>query len=175
MKALPLAVSVLMVAGPLLASTAEKEPKKNTATKSSTVSASAPTGDSPLVALARATGRLGKKPTNLITNETLVKTGGHLTTTKYITQLPPVTTEPDTKETAEAKALAARKAKEEAEEKAKKEEAAKAAATARRAAADYYGEDAETRIDDPAAQEHVMQQSTSTAAPQQTTTQKPPR
>lgn len=39
-------------------------------------------GDSPLVRAAKATNRLGKKPSSqVITNETLVHTGGHFTTT----------------------------------------------------------------------------------------------
>lgn len=38
-------------------------------------------GDSPLVAAAKRTNRLGKKPGYVITNENLVTTGGHFTTT----------------------------------------------------------------------------------------------
>ena len=38
-------------------------------------------GDSPLVAAAKATNRLNKKPGQVITNETLVHVGGHFTTT----------------------------------------------------------------------------------------------
>src|SRR5947207_602007 len=38
-------------------------------------------GDSPLVAAAKRTGRLGKKPAFVITNDNLVTTGGHFTTT----------------------------------------------------------------------------------------------
>ena len=38
-------------------------------------------GDSPLVRAAKATNRLGKKPSQVITNDTLVRTGGHFTTT----------------------------------------------------------------------------------------------
>jgi hypothetical protein len=37
--------------------------------------------DSPLVRAAKATNRLGKKPSQVITNETLVREGGHFTTT----------------------------------------------------------------------------------------------
>jgi hypothetical protein len=39
------------------------------------------TNDSPLVRAAKATGRLTKKPGQVITNETLVHVGGHFTTT----------------------------------------------------------------------------------------------
>jgi hypothetical protein len=38
-------------------------------------------GDSPLVAAAKRTGRLGKKPAFVITNDNLVTSGGHFTTT----------------------------------------------------------------------------------------------
>jgi hypothetical protein len=38
-------------------------------------------GDSPLVAAAKSTNRLNKKPGQVITNETLVHVGGHFTTT----------------------------------------------------------------------------------------------
>ena len=47
--------------------------------------------DSPLVRAAKATNRLNKKPGQVITNETLVRSGGHFTTTttEAQTQLPP--------------------------------------------------------------------------------------
>jgi hypothetical protein len=52
------------------------------------------TGDSPLVRAAKASGRLTKKPGQVITNETLVHAGGHFTTTTAQTQgqLPAVQT-----------------------------------------------------------------------------------
>jgi hypothetical protein len=37
-------------------------------------------GDSPLVRAAKATGRLAKRPSQVITNDTLVREGGHFTT-----------------------------------------------------------------------------------------------
>lgn len=43
-------------------------------------------GDSPLVRAAKSSNRLGKKPSQVITNETLVHSGGHFTTTE--TQTP---------------------------------------------------------------------------------------
>lgn len=48
-----------------------------------TVSAAAPQADSPLVAAAKRMKRKGKKPTNVITNESLRQSGGsaHVTTT----------------------------------------------------------------------------------------------
>ncbi|MEY2549662.1 MAG: hypothetical protein QOD64_2244 [Verrucomicrobiota bacterium] len=44
--------------------------------------------DSPLVRAAKATGRLTKKPGQVITNETLVHAGGHFTTTTAEAQSP---------------------------------------------------------------------------------------
>jgi len=45
-------------------------------------------GDSPLVQAAKSTGRLNKKPGQVITNETLVHVGGHFTTTTAASQTP---------------------------------------------------------------------------------------
>jgi hypothetical protein len=45
-------------------------------------------GDSPLVRAAKSTGRLTKKPGQVITNETLVHVGGHFTTTTAAAQAP---------------------------------------------------------------------------------------
>jgi hypothetical protein len=54
--------------------------------------------DSPLVRAAKATNRLNKKPGQVITNETLVRTGGHFTTTTAESQvpLPPVSADAPT-------------------------------------------------------------------------------
>jgi hypothetical protein len=111
--------------------------------------------DSPLVRAAKATGRLQKKPTNVITNETLVKTGGHFTTTKSQSPLPtfpeapPVAPQPRMSTVARQKQEAATKAKNEAIERK---------AAARRADADYNDDSIEPRYEDPAMQEHMMQQ-----------------
>ena len=45
-------------------------------------------GDSPLVRAAKASNRLDKKPGQVITNETLVRAGGHFTTTTAAAQTP---------------------------------------------------------------------------------------
>jgi hypothetical protein len=63
MKRLAIAISVAALALPLLAATE----------------------DSPLVRAAKATGRLSKKSKVVITNDTLVATGGHLATTDVTT------------------------------------------------------------------------------------------
>jgi len=173
MNALPIALSLAVVAVPLCAAAADEQDKP-AKTPSTTISAPAPatTEDSPLVRAAKATGRLNKKPTAVITNETLAKTDGHVTTTKYITQLPPAPKADAKEDKAKLAAAAELKKKQEAEAKAKKEEAAKKARAARNAAADVYEEEAEDRVIDPATQEHALQQSTSTQAPPQS--QKPP-
>lgn len=123
-------------------------------------------GDSPLVAASKRAGRLGKKPTQVITNDTLVKSGGHVTTTKTQTAIegqalptpaakipaPGTPGGPSTPEQRKkaAEALAAKNGKKETD--AAKERALK------RAVADYMGESIEEVNDDPAAQEAVIQQ-----------------
>src|ERR1700737_2937631 len=66
------------------------DPQDKPTTTGNTLSAvpAAQVEDSPLVAAAKRTGRLAKKPTNVITNETLVKSGGHLTTASHQAALP---------------------------------------------------------------------------------------
>lgn len=181
MKVLPVAVTLIVVAVPFFAEAADDQTKATTSTATTTAStttastttaAPAATEDSPLVRAAKATGRLNKKPTAVITNETLAKSDGHVTTTKYVTQLPPVAKAEPKDDKAKLAAAAELKKKQQAEEKAKKAEAAKKARATRNAAADLYGEEAEERVVDPAAQEHALQQSTSTQAPSQS--QKPP-
>jgi hypothetical protein len=48
-------------------------------------------GDSPLVRAAKSTNRLNKKPGQVITNETLVRSGGHFTTAAVQAPLPTAT------------------------------------------------------------------------------------
>jgi hypothetical protein len=83
-------------------------------------------GDSPLVHAAKSTGRLTKKPGQVITNETLVHAGGHFTTTtaEAQAQLPP--SRPSTAPTMDQLASEQRRAR---------EETAAAAAQARKLAA----------------------------------------
>lgn len=139
--------------------------------------------DSPLVAAAKRAGRLGKKPTSVITNDTLLKTGGHFTTTQSQEPLPstkttgqagasdaPITTN---NAPAPATAPAVDTAKKTADEKAAKT----AKAAARRAGADAYGESIENVSEDPAAQEGAMRQTTPgpAAAPKPVSAPAPPR
>lgn len=144
------------------------DPQDKPTTTATTLSAVAPAKveDSPLVAAAKRTGRLAKKPTNVITNETLVKSGGHITTAAFQAPLPP----PPAKVPASLNQpnSNAERLKKEAQEKAKKEAVAKRAA-GRRAAADYNNDSIEPRFEDPAQQEQMMQQGA------QTTTAQPPQ
>src|SRR2546425_469004 len=144
------------------------DPQDKPTTTATTLSAvpQAQVEDSPLVRAAKRTGRLSKKPTNVITNETLVKSGGHITTGATLAPLPQAPpTNPATVNEAYAKA---ERLKKEAQEKAKKEAIARQAA-ARRADADYTGDSIEPRYEDPAQQEQMMQQGA------QTTTAQPPQ
>lgn len=144
------------------------DPQDKPTTTATTLSAvpQAQVEDSPLVAAAKRTGRLAKKPTNVITNETLVKTGGHITTAAYQAPLPP----PPPKYPASLNEhyVNPERLKKEAQEKAKKEAVARRAA-ARRAEADFNDDSIEPRFEDPAQQEQTMQQGA------QTTTAQPPQ
>ncbi len=164
MKPLTVAISIAVLALPLCASEAADQTKKNTTSTTLSATAAAQQQDSPLVRAAKATGRLNKKPTMVITNDTLVKTGGHFTTTTLNTPLPSAPAQPESNDL--EKARAAQRERLAAEQKAKADAAAaKKEQALRRAAADYNGESVEPRSDDPAVQEHQMQQMTSTQPP----------
>lgn len=143
--------------------TAPAEKQAATQAVQQQISAPVQAGDSPLVAAAKRTGRLGKKPTSVITNDTLLKSGGHFTTTKSQEALPeaktassvaaetaskPISTE-DKPAQAATNAAPTKKA-ESAKEKQKKETAIK------HAVADYEGATVEPVNDDPATQEGVI-------------------
>jgi hypothetical protein len=115
-------------------------------------------GDSPLVRAAKAANRLGKKPAQVITNETLVRDGGHFTTATTDAQALSFVHTP-TGPSEEQMALEARRAKAEnaaAAELAKKNEAAKRLAAAR-AAALAEGDTPEGLYVDPPALEGPME------------------
>ena len=151
----------------LYAADPQDKPTTTTATTLSAVP-QAQVEDSPLVRAAKRTGRLAKKPTNVITNETLVKSGGHITTAAYQAPLPPA---PPKYPASLNQPNTAERLKKEAQEKARKEAIARRAA-ARRAEADFTDDSIEPRFEDPAQQEQMIQQGaqTTTAQPQQ----KPP-
>jgi hypothetical protein len=144
------------------------DPQDKPTTTATTLSAvpQAQVEDSPLVRAAKRTGRLSKKPTNVITNETLVKSGGHITTAAYQAPLP--TAPPKNPASLNQPNAYAERLKREAQEKARKEAIARRAA-GRRAEADYNNDSIEPRFEDPAQQEQMMQQGA------QTTTAQPPQ
>jgi len=110
-------------------------------------------GDSPLVAAAKRSGRLGKKPAFVITNENLVTTGGHITTTSsqdnlHINAYPPSTiptTNPQQQTHAMTEQAKARKTEEERQKVVKQLQM------------QYEGESLNAD-QDPARMEHQMQQ-----------------
>ena len=126
--------------------------------------------DSPLVAAAKRTGRLGKKPTGVITNDTLLKSGGHFTTTasqealpaaKSMQGGPSASNAPLTTNNTPAPPPAVAKK----DDKAQKEAAAAQAKKANtRASADYAGESIENVSEDPSHQEGVIRATTVPAA-----------
>lgn len=177
MKVLPIAVALAVVAVPIFASAGDDQNATSTTSQKTLSTVPVQEVDSPLVRAAKATGRLGKKPTMVITNETLLKSGGHFTTTKTQAPLPPPPPPPESQDLKAAQQNAQR-LRLEAAQKAKNPDNSTKVRAAQRSAADLYGDSVEERSDDPAVQEHVMQQSTSsepvtpTQAPPQT--KKPP-
>lgn len=176
MKRLIIGMSIASLALPLCA-----QDKPNTTTTVLAQPPAAQNEESPLVKAAKATKRLGKKPSIVITNETLAKSGGHLFVANQTPNAPLPAALPQTNAAA-TKADAALKAKVIGDAKAKQDEAAKKEQKLKSAAADYYGESIEERVNDPAQQEHVMTQMTSTqppttgsTQPQTATPSKPPQ
>jgi len=90
MKPLNVAIAVAALALPLSAADQQK-PTGNTTTTTLSAPMSQEQTDSPLVRAAKATGRLGKKPTFVITNETLLKAGAHFAIASQTTPQPPLT------------------------------------------------------------------------------------
>ena len=88
--------TIALAALPLLAD--EKAKTTETAQPASVAPANAAAQDSPLVAAARRMNRLGKKPTNVITNETLTKSSGTAHITSAATPLKPIALPPPTGE-----------------------------------------------------------------------------
>jgi hypothetical protein len=132
-------------------------------------------GDSPLVQAAKSTGRLNKKPGQVITNETLVHVGGHFTTTTAASQTP-LPSQPATVPTMDQLAIQAQHAR---------AESAAAANAARRlaqqktragglAAAAREGDTPEGLYTDPPALENTIQTAKPLSPETMTQSQKPP-
>jgi len=141
----------------------------------------AQTADSPLVAAAKAAKKDKKAATKgsiVITNDTLTKTGGHVSTaTANKNELPP-TPQPNTAMTQKQLQDEANRLAAEAIDKAKKagdDQTVKKIQQLQRVASDLYGESLEQKTDDPAAQEHAMQQATTKQPQSSKDTSKPPQ
>jgi hypothetical protein len=184
MKQLSIACCLLLAASVLSADEAKKTETKKADAAHTAASAPAPAPapivaappsatDSPLVAAAKKSKRGKAKPSNVITNDTLSRSGGHITQGEKLPDLPAPPPPPKPKPVDPMAAEYARRAeavkKLEAEKKAK-EVAAKKKSDAERATAATYDDTLDERFDDPAAAEHAMQQNPAN----QTTTQKPP-
>ena len=160
MKRLTLAISLAALALPLCAQTTAPATATDTAAQ-----------DSPLVRAAKASKKPNGGKSIVITNDTLVKSGGGHMSTANVSASPaypaalPKTPGPS------AIDQAAMKAKAEADAKAKKAASAKELKT-KSVAADLYGESIEERVEDPAQQEHMMNQLTTTQ-PSTTTSSQP--
>ena len=103
MKPIAMTACLLLVSLSLFATEPQAQPKDGTKTLATihgeTVLSTAQTvsvGDSPLVRAAKSSRRSGKKAGTVITNETLVRTGGHFTTTTPEAQKPLPTVKPGT-------------------------------------------------------------------------------
>jgi hypothetical protein len=95
MKPITITACLLLVGPSLYAAEPQAQPKDDPTTQAAprteTVFSTAQTGvtgDSPLVRAAKASRRPGKKSSTVVTNETLVRTGGHFTTTTLEAQKP---------------------------------------------------------------------------------------
>jgi hypothetical protein len=147
-------------------------------TTTATTTSTQPPVDSPLVRAAKASqGKLTSKSKKkiVITNETLAKSGGHITTSNAQPALPPVPkVDPNTAEIARqnqlgAQQAAAEKAKKEAEDKKKREDAYRANAV-------LEGDDSSMGLGDPAMIEGHAEQASPAPPSQPPTvqTKKPP-
>jgi hypothetical protein len=154
MKSQTVAITIAVLALPIYA---QEQPRPNTTATTLSAPISQEPTDSPLVRAAKATGRLGKKPGYVITNDTLLRVGAtHMfIATSQGATLPapppkaptvaPKQTRPDTKAKVDAEARRR---------------------NAQQASSDLNGESLEPRNVDPALQEHQMQQATTPKPPQ---------
>ena len=182
MKPIALTASLILATLSLYASDPQSKPKETTkpqpaASAPVVLSASnAASSDSPLVRAAKAAHKSGIKASTVITNETLIRTGGHFTTTASQQPITPVTVAPGQSEeqwladrrrkAIEATTAAAAAAKTEHEKRL----------AAERAAQLMEGDTPEGMLNDQPAQGSGPVQTMKPATPttMDTTTQKPP-
>lgn len=141
----PLLASLALAALPLLAGETQAPPP---------APATATVADSPLVAAAKASSAKKRKATIVITNDNLIKSGGHITTTATQAPLPPLPPAPS------AEQIKAEQARREIEAKIKKDAEAKAKEEREAAKRVLSATDggAQTMFDDPAVAEHVAEE-----------------
>jgi hypothetical protein len=171
MKQLSIAFSLLLAASVVCAAEAKKADAQPADGPAPIVTTAPSASDSPLVAAAKKSKRgKAKAGTTVITNDTLAKSGGHLTEAAKLADLPtpapvkPATVDPMAAEYAR-RAEAVKKL--EAEKKAK-EVAEKKKSDSDRATAATNDDTLDERFDDPAQAEHAM-------AEQAATDKKPPQ
>ncbi|MDP9360249.1 MAG: hypothetical protein M3P29_02230 [Acidobacteriota bacterium] len=167
MKLIAIPASLALVALSLYAAEPQAQgkddAKSQAATHSPTLFSATETvgiGDSPLVRAAKASRRPGKKSSIVITNETLVRTGGHFTTTTPEAQQPLPTVRPGTDPSWDQMAADARRKTIQAAAaaaEARKAEDQKRIAAARSAAL-MEGDTPESTYNEPPALEGTMQQ-----------------
>lgn len=168
MSRYPYALTFAFIAAPLFAQQQQQAPPPAPA-PAPAVAPAPQVVDSPLVALAKKTNRTQSKAKIVITNDTLVKSGGHITTTATAPpQLPEMGTTPDPAQAQRDAALKQQQAVAAAEAQRKVQQQKM---RAQAAAADYYGSSIESMNPDPARAEGAMQQYavTTTSAPQDAT------
>ena len=88
MKPIAISSCLALAALSLFAQTAKDAPPSTHIEKQLSVQRTKGIGDSALVRAAKASNRLNKRPAQVITNETLVREGGHFTTTTPAAQTP---------------------------------------------------------------------------------------
>ena len=169
MKRLVLSISVLVTAASVLAASGQETPPPalDPAPPPQRVAmhalATPPPAESPLVRAARMSSR-SKKKSSVITNDTLLKSGGHITTAKTQWPLPRVIPAEMTPEEARAIEKHNREVREATAARAKKAEAGRKLQKERTAAI-YNGDDAEGMLEDPALAEGKMRPQPKADAP----------
>jgi hypothetical protein len=167
MKPIAITACLLLVALSLLAVEPKPKPKDDTKAQATThvetvfsTTQAVGVGDSPLVRAAKASRRPGKKSSStVITNDTLVRTGGHFTTTTSEAQKPLPAVRPDKSPSWDQMAADARKQTTQAASataEARKAEEQKKATAARNAAL-MEGDTPEAIYNDPPPLEGTMQ------------------
>jgi hypothetical protein len=122
----------------------------------------AETQDSPLVKAAKTKNK--RKATIVITNDTLLKSGGHITTTASQAPLPPAAPQPTEEQLRSEQARKAVEAKSAADRAAAEKKAQERRASAKvRTLEEQEGNTEESLYEDPALMEHRAEQTTSTS------------